>query len=358
LSLAYHLARSPLRDRRVLIVEQEAKDQNDRTWCFWTNRPTPFDGIVYRSWSQLRVVSEHFEKQLALHAYHYNMIRGIDFYRFARQTVAAQPHVEFLRGRVERIEDGEHHASVLVDGQRYAGTWIFDSLFNWSAFQPDPARYHVPKQQFKGWEIETPENAFNPQAATFLDFRTPQEQGMHFFYVLPFSERHALVESVLCTATPISWEACEQSLRVYLDTILQVKAYCIRRHEQGINPLTDWPFPRQSGRHMMTIGIQGGRIKPSTGYAFTRMQKDSSAIIRSLLEVGHPFRVPAGHRRYRFFDSVLLEIMAHHGERIESIFTALYKHNPAERIFRLSPGASTRRCPRRPFRDQTRVRVG
>src|SRR5215467_11977727 len=157
---------------------------------------------------------------------------------------------------------------------------------------------------------------------------------MNSFSVLPLSERHALVESVLCTATSISWEACSQALRAYLDTILHVKAYCIRRQEQGINPLTDWPFPRQSGKHMMTIGIQGGRIKPSTGYAFTRMQKDSSAIVRSLLEVGHPFHVPADPRRYRFFDSVLLEMMTQHGEGIESIFTALFKRNPAERIFR------------------------
>jgi len=91
----------------------------------------------------------------------------------------------------------------------------------------------------------------------------------------------------------------------------------------------------------MTIGIQGGRIKPSTGYAFTRMQKDSSAIVRSLLEVGHPFRVPAGPRRYRVFDSVLLEMMTQHGERIESIFTALFKYNPAERIFRFLDEAAS-----------------
>ncbi len=164
---------------------------------------------------------------------------------------------------------------------------------------------------------------------------------MHFFYMLPFSERHALVESVLCTATPISWEACEEALRVYLDTTLQLKAYCIRRQEQGISPLTDWPFPRQSGKHIMTIGIQGGMIKPSTGYAFMRMQEDSSSIVRSLLEVGHPFRVPAGSRRYRFFDSVLLEIMAHHGERFESIFMALFKRNPAERVFRFLDEAAS-----------------
>lgn len=334
LSLVCHLAHSPLRDRRVLIVEQDAKDRNDRTWCFWTDQPTLFDDVVFRSWNQFQVLGGGFAKTLDLHTYHYNMIRGIDFYRFARQTALESGHVDFLQGRVERIEDGDQGASVLVDGQSYTGTWVFDSLFNWAAFQPDQIHYHCLKQQFKGWEIETPEKAFNRQIVTFLDFRTSQERGTHFFYVLPFSECHALVESVLCTVTPISWEACEQAVSLYLGNILDITTYRIEREEQGISPLTDWPFSRRSGKHIMTIGTQGGRVKPSTGYAFLRMQQDSSAIVRSLLQVGHPFSVPASPRRYRFFDSVMLEIMTHHGERIESILTALFRHNSVERIFR------------------------
>lgn len=242
--------------------------------------------------------------------------------------------MEFLQGKVERIEDGDQQASMLVDGKKYAGTWVFDSLFDWSAFKPDQTYYHVLKQQFKGWEIETSEQTFNPQVATFLDFRTPQEQGTHFFYVLPFSERYALVESVLCTATPVSWELCEQALRVYLKNILGIKAYETRRVEQGINPLTDWRFPRRIGKHIMAIGTHGGMVKPSTGYAFLRMQEDSSAIISSLLKEGHPFSLPAGLRRYRYFDAVMLEIMTHHSERIEPIFISLFKHIPVERIFR------------------------
>jgi lycopene beta-cyclase len=294
LSLACHIVRGPLRDRSILIVDQDAKDQNDRTWCFWTDRPTLFDDIVYRSWSQLQVQGEDFEKTLDLHTYRYNMIRGIDFYRSARQVLSACPHVEFLQGRVEVIEDGDQQASVLVDGQKYAGTWVFDSLFNWTTFKPDQAHYHTLKQQFKGWEIETTEQAFNPQVATFSDFRASQEKGVHFFYMLPYCERYALVESVLCSTVPASWEVREQALRVYLETILGVKAYRTIHEEQGISPLTDWPFPRRTGKHIMAIGTHGGMVKPSTGYGFLRMQEDSSAIVRSLLKVSNPFSVPPG----------------------------------------------------------------
>ena len=53
--------------------------------------------------------------------------------------------------------------------------------------------------------------------------------------------------------------------------------------------------------------------------------------------------MPTGPRRYRYFDAVMLEIMTHHGERIEPIFTALFKRNPVERIFRFLDEAASLR---------------
>ena len=101
LSLACHLIRSPLRDRSILIVDRDAKNQNDRTWSFWANRPTLFDGIVHRSWGRLHLAGENFEQIIDLGDYRYQMIRGIDFYRFARQALSARANVEFLQARVD-----------------------------------------------------------------------------------------------------------------------------------------------------------------------------------------------------------------------------------------------------------------
>jgi lycopene beta-cyclase len=249
--------------------------------------------------------------------------------------------MEFLLGNVEFIKDGDQQASVQIDGEQFAGTWVFDSRFDWPAFKPDPIHYHAIKQQFKGWEIEATGQPFNPQIATFLDFRTLQTNEIHFLYVLPFSEHCALVESVLCTTTPVRWEHCDVVLQDYLESMLGIKTYTILREEQGINPLTDWRFPRHLGKHIMAIGNHGGMIKPSTGYAFSRMQTDSSAIMNSLLKVGHPFNIPSSPRRYRYFDAVMLEIMSQHAERIEPIFLSLFKQNPARRIFRLLDEAAT-----------------
>ena len=56
LSLACRLAESAAFDQRsILIVEQDAKTRNDRTFSFWSDESGPFDAAISRSWDRLRV---------------------------------------------------------------------------------------------------------------------------------------------------------------------------------------------------------------------------------------------------------------------------------------------------------------
>lgn len=341
LSVAHHLLQSPLRDRSLLIIDKDDKACNGRTWCFWADRPTLFDDFIYRSWSRLRIVGRTVDAAVDLQSYRYNMIRSIDLYRRVRGALSRCAQVTALRGAVERIDDGAEGAYVTVDGQTYAGRWVFDSRLPPSALSGDQAPYLHLRQHFRGWEIETLEAAFNPQVATFLDFRVSCALPLSFFYLLPLSAQRALIDHVVIAAEPI--ERHEQAFATYLSSVLRIGEYSILRMEQGISPLTDQPFPRRIGRHIMTIGIPGGRLKPSTGYAFLRIQEDSVAIVRSLLRQGHPFAVPSSPRRYRFFDAVVLRIMQRHPRWIEPIFTALFTRQPADCFLRcLDEAASWR----------------
>jgi lycopene beta-cyclase len=130
-------------------------------------------------------------------------------------------------------------------------------------------------------------------------------------------------------------------MQVYIETVLGIQDYRILAEEEGILPLTDQPFPRRIGQRIMTIGTLGGRIKPSSGYAFLRIQQDSAAIVQSLLRVDHPFDVPPDSRRYRLYDSGLLQVMCHSGEQIKPIFSALVENNPIERVFRFLDGTAS-----------------
>lgn len=328
LSLAYHLSQSDLRDRSILVVDQLPKDRNDRTWCFWTGQPTLFDNIVFRSWHELKIKTEAADKTIALRDYSYNMIRGIDFYRHVRRELSARGNIEFVQGHVDRIKDAGDHVEVWVGSRIYAGQWAFDSRFHVAQLRPDATHYSL-RQHFHGWTIETPYDAFDLQAATLFDFRTEQKNELRFFYTLPLSTRQALVEYVL-----LSSENYERELKTYVETTLGIHDYKIIAHEGGIDPLTDYDFPRRIGSRTLTIGTLGGRVKPTTGYAFTRIQSDSAAIVNSLLQHGHPFNLPPDSPYYRLCDSLLLQLMSRRGAHMKDLFVQLFENNPIERVFR------------------------
>ena len=329
LSLAQHLINSPLRDRSILIVDPDPKDRNDRTWSYWSDRPTLFDGLACRTWDQLHLAGLYGEMRVNLHRYRYRTIRGSDFYNHARRELSQHPNVTWLRGTVEAIEDGAEAARVSINRESVAGQWVFDSRPRHTGFDD---RYHQLKLHFKGWEIETARSAFDPCAATFLDFRTPQNQAVRFFYVLPFDERHALVEYTLFSNMPLLPREYEQAMQAYLRDVLKINDYQITRQESGVIPITDQPYPRRLGGRVMSIGMRGGRIKPTTGFAFMRVQADSAGIVQSLIEHDQPFGVPEDSTRYRLYDSMLLDIMEREPERIQTIFAALFKRNSIEHV--------------------------
>jgi lycopene beta-cyclase len=223
LSLACHLANEPrLRDRSILLIEKSLHSHARRTWAFWekAGMPVPFSDVAFHTWDRLLVATPGSTLDLRTSPYRYKAIRSADFYRCAHERLAACPNVELLEGEVGAVEDGEEGATICVGGAQFQGQWVFDSRFGLHDLHPDP-RYKYLRMQIRGWEIETDRPSFDPQIATFLDFRTAQAagrpgRGPRFIYVLPSHERHALVEHVACipaTRKLMQVQEEEQSLK-------------------------------------------------------------------------------------------------------------------------------------------------
>jgi len=351
LNLAHALLDSPLRDRSILIVDRDPKRTNDRTWCSWLTGPHPFEPLLHRTWDHIRFTGGGADTVLPLAPYRYAMLRGLDLYEHSRARFAALPHVTWLQGTVEHVGDAADGAEVVVDGVTFTADWAFDSRWIGRDYTPrtavaaaglptlPPGRHHYLQQHFVGWEIETDAPAFDPLVATLFDFRTPQRgdagwDGMRFLYVLPFTERTALVEYTLFSAHLLAPAEYEAALRDYLRDVLGLTGYRVTATEAGVIPMTDQPFPRRAGRSVMRTGTRGGRVKASSGFAFLRTARDSAAIVRSLVAHGHPFDVPEPPRRYHLFDSMLLQVLYRRGDLAERVFTDLFTKNPVDRLLR------------------------
>lgn len=334
LSLAYHLIHSNLRECSILIVDREKKERNDRTWCFWSNRPTYYNSIYYRSWQKLAVISSDLKNVFTLGPYQYCMIRGIDFYTYTRQALEARKNVRFIHASVNQIIDGPEYSIVVANKESFLADWVFDSRFSPDLLQSKPGRWHYLYQHFRGWLIRTEQDEFDPSTPYLFDFRTIQERGLCFFYVLPLSPREALIEYTIFSDFLLPSEIYDEKLKQYIHDILLIHEYTILEVENGVIPMTDFPFQRKLGNRILAIGTRGGLIKPSSGYAFSRIQNDSAAIVRSLEKFGHPFCIPRSPSRYQWFDSILLEVLYRDGKAACPIFLDLFQKNPIERVFR------------------------
>nr|MCU0355695.1 lycopene cyclase family protein [Cytophagales bacterium] len=173
LSLAYYMSQSEkLRQCRVLIVDKEQKNRNDRTWCFWERgEKHPLEGIVYRKWRKLDFFGIDFTHRYQLRDHVYKMIRGIDFYEFMHRELNANPNVRFLYASIEQVQDTPDGATVTTDQGTYTARYAFDSTFR-PDFQTPGSHFLL--QHFKGWVMTTPTPQFDPDCATLQDFRIEQ----------------------------------------------------------------------------------------------------------------------------------------------------------------------------------------
>ena len=130
-------------------------------------------------------------------------------------------------------------------------------------------------------------------------------------------------------------EEYEAAIRAHLGETLGLKNYRITAEEVGAIPMTDHPLPARAGSHIINLGTLGGRAKPSTGYAFKRIQQHSARLVAALASTGHPPANSTGDKwQFRLFDTLLLDIMQRKGETTRDIFRQLFERNSIARIFR------------------------
>ena len=339
LGLTLALLDSKFREHSILIIDKDTKQEDDRTWCFWGDETTPFTHIARHSWDKLTVRSEFFQQYFDLKyqgepGWKYWMVSGLAFYEYARQKIFSHNNVTFILGNVDKIEGGENQARVWVNGEEYSGDWVFNSIIKPGDIKIDPQKHHDLKQHFLGWQIKTNEDVFDPERMTLFDFETPQKDSLRFFYILPFSKNVALVEYTIFSDALLTIEEYETAIRTYLKNNLRIENFSILSEETGVIPMTDYPFKRKAGNRVMNIGTRGGLVKPSSGYAFKRMQTDARKIVNALEQFGDPFKIKKSPARYRFYDILLLQILFRQGGKMKHIFSKLFQNNPIMRVFR------------------------
>lgn len=315
-------------DKTILLLDENAKKTNDRTWCFWTKEETIWNSIISKKWDSALFANEDFKRDLELKPYQYNQIRGLDFYNFVFDELSKHPNITFLNEKVTDINELENHVFVGTEANRYTCDYLFNSIYT-KAFAEMQTKYPVLKQHFIGWFVKTEIELFNPEQATFMDFSVQQKGNTRFMYVLPTSKTEALVEYTLFSENLLPKEEYQNEIQFYLEK-LGADKFEITEKEQGSIPMTSYPFWKRNTKKVLNIGTAGGWTKPSTGFTFRNSDKKSSELVEFLQNEN--FKMSTFHKKSRFwfYDLLLLDILYRYNELGSPIFSSLFKKgNPA-----------------------------
>jgi lycopene beta-cyclase len=333
LSLAYYLTQSADFSGSILIIDKERKTKNDRTWCFWGDIDPAFEHLKKKSWCHLSYCDEGGVVKRPVRNLGYHMIQGLDYYNFMYEVLEPLPNVDFYYGEIERYEDQGDRVITYVDAERafFRSKWLANSAL---LSKPENDGFHYQMlQHFQGYFIETEKPKFDVDNAYLMDFRNDQSKHLNFFYVLPMSEREALVEYTVFSGSLEKNSYYEKNLDRYIREKLQISDYKVKERERGAIPMTDRPFERQSSSRVINMGTAGGAVKPTTGYAFVRILQQSREISEIL--TGKVLRLrKQPYNRFRFYDQLLLWILTDYGNTGigRYIFSRLFRKNDMERI--------------------------
>ncbi|HRI60597.1 MAG TPA: lycopene cyclase family protein [Saprospiraceae bacterium] len=367
LTLALECARRPsFRDKKILLIDRDAKTKNDRTWCFWATdaEVATLPPVVFNTWDRCLFFGANFEDTLDIAPYRYRMVRGLDFYNWAKKELEKSPHIRRITANITGLQP--ETGTVLTDQGNFSGQWVFNSaltkiplLPEASALYPNPPLSTLPPspipntsspiphfthllQHFKGYLIETPDPVFDPGVMTFMDYRLDQKGETRFVYVLPFSENRALVEFTVFSPALCPAEVYDTELNRYIRAFLKIDTFHIEEEEFGVIPMSDYPFTPIAEGRVIHIGTAGGFVKASSGYAFKRTQRKLRTFAADWEQTGLPN--PALLRsawRYRFYDSVMLRVLKDNAVSGKAFFTGLFQKLPAALVLRFLDEDST-----------------
>lgn len=342
LSMFHHLrANGLLEDRTCLIVDPQPKNKHDRTWSFWERGEGPFEAVVRHAWSSVGMHNDHHSASYELDPLRYKMIVSTDFYRFCHDQIAATPTATTLAAKASSPQPlgGGQMISFSAGGQDYTADFVFSSV-------PHPLNHEDIEQpyldqHFRGWFFRCENECFDPDHATIMDFRTEQRGETRFFYVLPLSPSEALVEIAIFSNHHLTTATYDELIGRYLhDHWPSTGHYEVYHTEQGVIPMTTYPFPHVDGR-IVHLGLGGGQARPSTGFTFYNIQQRCAALARCLRDNGRLDARSAWPLRHVLYDATLLDILTRNTTPGAEFFPRLFATNPTHRVFNFLNGKTT-----------------
>ena len=310
---------------KVTIYDTHARlPHPPRTFCFFRPKHQRSSSIRSFSWNSVMFRGPSFERRLDVTSCAYTMIRGEDF--FSSTLHALETHgVEFYWG-CAGVE--------IVDNSIRAGdhTTTFDTVVD-AAFDAHASTATL-WQSFAGVWITAQRPVFDPSTALLMDLdESSAEAPVSFLYVLPISERTALVEHTTFSPSPMPkgyhLDRCFSWLKRNYSAEIQPGGTEYGRIPMGLQT------PKPATR--LTVGSAAGIVRPATGYAFVRAQEQARHAAKNILS-DEPATTHVYPKWLTLGDSLFLRALLNAPERGRQIMEGLLSRAPGESLIAFLSG--------------------
>ena len=324
-------------DPRVTVVEPRTEYTEDRTWSFWRTARDPFADCVRARWARWAVSAGGERVVRASPTLRYETLSAMAVYERARHTIDGAANTELALGTrvvaeprpvaggfVVETDRGACRARRVVDTRPAGGAAGFG-------------------QYFLGAEIEVDRDAFDDTTVELMAFAAPRRDRIDFLYVLPFAADRALVEATSFAPEPPPRAELEAALADAVERSAAGRAVREIRREHGFIPMRPQAAHRTAATGhpgWLRAGLVGGAARPSTGYAFQRIQRAADALAHELRRGEVPTPPAVDGPVTRWMDALFLRVVRRWPAAGPELFHALFKRAPADRLENFLAGST------------------
>ncbi len=328
--------------RPIVLIDRRRAWERDRTWCTWLTGPLPHGELADHRWWSWRTAWRGHETIARTARHPYVHLRSDTVYAALLERLDGAAGVELRAGeRVLGVDTGGPRPLVRTSREAFEADLVFDAMGPSSPLLAGRDRGQVElSQRFLGWEVEADRPVFDPGTATLMDLRPTDGDGVCFWYVLPFSPTRALVEHTTIGARGPAVADRRRAIERELAETFRARDWRVHHEEQGAIPMTTASLHVGRGAGVVAVGAAAGAIRPSSGYAFSRIQRQVAALAAQLA-AGRPPTATAGPARLELLDRVFLFALAGRADGGAELFWRIADRVAADPFARFMTDASS-----------------
>lgn len=308
------------------VFEPKTAAERDCSWALWAQAPQlqELHLSVRGSWDKWRLIDDQCGVTHQSDQYRYTCLSSAKYLQQCEAHLSGSVNVR--RAAVNHVIAKGSGGQFDAAGQAYRAKTIYDS-------RPPKMQKNGLSQHFIGWELTLKQPIDNADTATLMDFRVDQSRGLHFIYLLPYTDRHILVESTMISCQLEDKDWYRNAITCWLEERnIQVESQL--SEEYGVIPMAK---VQPHNAKLVNIGAAGGAVRLSSGYAFSTIQTQMAALAASI-NAGETQLPKAFSNALMFMDKVFNRALKAQPDQGVSFFMATAKALSADQFSRFMLG--------------------